>query len=72
MFQWIQTHGFEALMIAGLFSLVMSSAPNPPARWGFWRMWAFNALKAAAANAAQIVKRAETIEEPVTDTDPKS
>lgn len=74
MHNWIETHGFECLLIAGLFSLVMSAAPIPPSAWGFWRMWAFNAAKAAGANAShflnkkdpafeQLAQHAETVNE---------
>ena len=57
MHNWIETHGFECLLIAGLFSLVMSSAPPPPSQWGFWKLWAFNAAKSLGANASHLIQR---------------
>lgn len=57
MHNWIETHGFECLLVAGLFSLIMSAAPLPPSTWGFWRMWAFNAAKAAGANASHFLNK---------------
>lgn len=56
MHQWVETHGFEVLLMAGLFSLIMSAAPAPPAKWGFWKLWAFGAAKAAGANAGNFLK----------------
>lgn len=71
---WIETHGFEVLLLAGIVSLVMSAAPSPPSSWGFWKLWAFNAAKAAGANAThfmqqkvpafeQVSQHAETVNE---------
>ena len=59
MHDWIQTHGFEDLIFAGLFSLIMSVAPDPPKAWGFWKMWAYAAAKALGANAGKFVAAEE-------------
>lgn len=69
MHQWIETHGWEVLVYAGLFSLVMSSAPPPPVHWGFWELWAYKAGKALGANADNLIKHPEQFQQLVQHTE---
>jgi hypothetical protein len=51
---WVETHGFECVFFLFVFSLIMSNAPKPPVHWGFWKLWAFGAMKALGASAAMV------------------
>jgi hypothetical protein len=54
---WINSHGFEVLLIFIAVSLITSAMPEKPAHWGFWGTWAYNAVKVLGANATAYIKK---------------
>jgi hypothetical protein len=54
MVQWVDHHGIAFTFICFVFACIMSSAPKQiPTKWGFWKLWMFNAAQALGANAGK-------------------
>jgi hypothetical protein len=56
MFNWINTHGLEAIAIYFVFCIVCGSVPPLPAEAGFLATWLYLIVKAASANSRGIGK----------------
>lgn len=53
---WIETHGFEALIFAYLYSLCTSAMPPMPISWNWWATWMYNIAQITGANLQNLVK----------------
>ncbi len=53
---WAESHGFELLVAAFIFSMVTSVMPPLPAGQGFWSTWLYNIIQIFGANLGNLVK----------------
>ncbi len=73
---WAESHGFELLVAAFIFSMVTSVMPPLPAGQGFWSTWLYNVVQVFGANLNNLVKhtpagaKLETLVGKTTETSP--
>ncbi len=53
---WIETHGFECLVFAFVFSGITSVMPPLPVGQGWWSTWFYNIFQLFGANLGNLVK----------------
>ena len=53
---WIESHGFEMLIFAFMFSGVTSVMPPLPVGQGWWTTWFYNIFQLFGANLGNLVK----------------